>query len=203
MGYRHHLYIVPRQLVSDIQNLTREELADYAKAHDVRVDEDDQHFSLIDMLGKNEFYNFGKYYENAANMYKIASCPLFLNPETHRFYADYSPYVIEKEGVLCAIDHYRQKVIDWYKGLLQAQEEYEASHEPWVRSRLPQEQRIRNHLESQLNEWQNDFGCLPYNLREDSSTIVSSWLYEYAAFELVHQLKIMDWENNTLVFMGW
>ena len=203
MGYRHYMYSVPRKLVKDIRDMSYSELKEYAKQHrGLQKDGEGSWVYLNDLIGGNTFFEFGKYYDNAENIYKLGK-PLFSVDDTQKHFEEYVPYVVERDAVLCAIEDYRQKVIDWYKELLQSQEEYDASHEPWERHRLTQEQRIRRHLENQLDEWENQFGLLPYDLNEESQQIVRAWLYEYEVFELVHQLKTMDWENNTLVFYGW
>lgn len=203
MGYRHYLYIVPRKTVEDIKDMSVSDLEEHMNYDSCLLDEEVSVFEIVkDVIMKNIFFEFGKYYENAKNIYKLGK-PLFSNADTQNRFCEYVPYVVERDAVLCAIEDYRQKVIDWYKGLLQSQEEYDASHKPWERSHLKQEQRIHHHLKNKLDEWENSCGLLPYDTNEESEQIVRSWLYEYEVFELVHRLKTMDWENNTLVFCGW
>ena len=203
MGYRHYMYIVPRKMVSDICEMSYAELKEYAKQHGVlKEDCEGSWVYLNDLIGRNTFFEFGKYYENAENIYKLGK-PLFIITDTQEYFEEYNPFVVDKDAVLCAIEDYRQKVIKFYKELLQTQEEYDATHDTWERRRGTQEQKIRRHLESQLDEWENPFGLLPYDLSEKSNRVVKSWLYEYETFEIVHQLKMMDWENYTLVFYGW
>lgn len=206
MGYRHYMYIVKKERIDQVKNLTYDELKRYAVQNGCLNEDDEDDFSdysfLADLAERNIFHEFGKYYENAENIYKLGT-PLFSHPDTQKHFEEYQPYVVEQDAVLCAIEDYRQKIVKWYKGLLMPQEEYDASLEWWERNNIPQEQRIKNHLEHQLDEWENKFGFTAIDLDMKSNKIIRSWLYEYEIFELVHQLKTMDWENNTLLFYGW
>lgn len=203
MGYRHHLYIIPRATVDTVRNMSYEELKTYAKERGKleEYDGEEPYISFINLFDHNEFFCFGKYYENADAIYKLG-VPLFEKTDTQAYFEDYAPFVVGKEAVVCAIEHYQQKVIAYYESLLMTQEQFDATHTEWER-RGGQEKRIRTHLENQLSEWKNPYGLSPYNLAENSSSIVNAWLYEYEVFELAHQLKMMDWETNTLLFYGW
>lgn len=203
MGYRHYMYIVPKELINDIKNFTYDELTEYARKMNAVEDWDDEAWvNIHDLLGRTEFHEFGKYYENANNIYNLGK-PLFENKDTQEHFEDYEPYVIGIDAVLCAIEDYRQKIIKWYKELLMPQKEYEEVHPFYGLKKQTQDERIKNHITNQLGEWENRFNFLPINTDMDSNKIVRSWLYEYEIFELVHQMKIMDWEKNTLVFYGW
>lgn len=202
MGYRHHMYIVPRKKVEDIRNLTYAELKEYARVHGgLYGDDEGSWVYLNDIVDGQEFFDFGKYYDNADEIEKLGT-PLFLIEDTQEYFEEYSPYVVEKDAVICAIEYYRKKIVNWYSELLMTQEEFDATHEEWER-RVKQEERIRKHLESQRREWKNRFGIIAVDLNMENNRITNSRLCEYEIFELVHQFKTMDWENNTLVFYGW
>ena len=202
MGYRHYMYIVPRNVVDAIKHLTYAELETYAREHGyTEKDDEGTWVNLHRIVGDEKFFEFGKYYENADNIEALGE-PLFANEETQKEFEDYRPYVVGRDAVLCAIEDYRKKIIKWYADLLMTQEQYDESHDPWER-RIKQEERIKRHLENQKDEWENSFGIVAINTNMESKKIVRSWLYEYEIFELVHQMKIMDWEKNALVFYGW
>lgn len=203
MGYRHYMYIVPCELVNDIKNMTYEELVEYGKTKGAVEEWDDEMWvDIHEILGRREFHEFGKYYENAENIEALGT-PLFANADTQEHFADYNPYVVGRDAVLCAIEDYRNKIIKVYDKLLMSQEEFDESSDPWERGKLTQEERIRHHLQCQKEEWENRWGYTAIDTDADNSRIVRSWLYEYAIFELVHQMKMMDWEKDTLVFYGW
>lgn len=203
MGYRYYMYIVPKTLVNDIQDLSYDQLKQYAASHNAfHNDDEDGYLSFFDLLGRNEFHCFGKYYEHADQIYKLGE-PLFSNPDTQKCFEDYAPYVVGANAVLSAIEDYKQKIIKVYEDLLLTQEEYDQTHDIFERSRFTQEHRIRNHLESQLNEWKNPFGFDPLVRDLNDPRINRSWLYEYEVFDLVHKYKTMDWQNNALIFCGW
>lgn len=202
MGYRHYMYIVPCSMVEEIQGMTYSELKVYAqKVGCYSATDIEEWVDLIELIGKNDFFGFGKFYENAQNIQNLGT-PLFSIDDTQRYFEEYAPYVVGRDAVLCAIEDYRQKIVNWYSSLLMTQEEFEKS-KVYFPSKLNQEERIRRHLENQRDEWENSFGLLAIDTDEDSPNIVRSWLYEYEIFELVHRLKTMDWGKNTLVFMGW
>ena len=201
MGYRHYMYIVPRNVVNEVKNLTYDEQVEYANKHDLNADKESSWSILRSIFGDEVFFNFGKYYENAEEIQKL-STPLFSLSSTQECFEEYDPYIVEKEGVLCAIEHYRRLIINWYSDLLLTQEEYDATHESWGRQ-TKQEERIKKHLENQKEEWENCFGITAIDIDMESPKIVKSWLYEYEIIELVHQLKTMDWERNVLLFYGW
>ena len=42
------------------------------------------------------------------------------------------------------------------------------------------------------------------NIDDDNKwQVTSSWEYEHSIFNLVHILKSIDWEQDTLLFYGW
>lgn len=205
MGYRHHMYAVERSRVFEITKLSPDELKQYAANNGIHNEDDDNEFSpyeFLDCLCGDEFHDFGKYYENSENIYK-KGVPLFMNKETQELFEEHKPYVVERVAVLCAIEDYRQKIVNWYKELLMTQEEYDASHTLTFRHKDSQEARVRKHLENQLKEWENRYGYTAIDTDMNSVHISRSWLYEYAIFELAHKLKMFDWEKYMLVFYGW
>ena len=59
------------------------------------------------------------------------------------------------------------------------------------------------HIKSMGQEW--GVGLFdhmrPYDLEGDS--LVTSWKYEYAVFELVRIYKTFDWKKNVMIYYGW
>ena len=206
MGYRHYMYIVPRKRIEEVKDLTYEELKRYAESNGIFNEDGEDDFcaySFLSALGEhNEFFCYGKYYENYESIQKLGT-PLFSNAETMEHFEEYEPYVVERDAILCAIDYYRERVVKWCKDLIMSQEEYNAKYEPWQRDKRSREERIIAHLESQLSEWENPYGLSAIDTNMKNNRIVQSWLYEYEIFELVHKMKTMDWENNAIIFYGW
>lgn len=89
-----------------------------------------------------------------------------------------------------------KKIIDFYKSLLEV-DEIDKAHKITV------EEKCKRHVGNQLNEWENAFGICPIDTDLSKPIINRSWLYEYGIFELVRVYKTFDWENNSLVLLGW
>lgn len=64
---------------------------------------------------------------------------------------------------------------------------------------------VVSHLGRKKTEWDNEFGVFPYYLDQENTDgfIASSWLYEYAIFNLVYIYRTFDWENDYLIYSGW
>ena len=189
MGYRHYFYSIPQTEIAEIKQCkTNEEFCEWAKNKD--YDRDDEWVSVYH-IGK-ELYELGKYVDWAFDMQENNES-IFGNKELEEMYTDYRPVICTKEDFLVAINKYKENVVKYYKGLLE-EDKY---------SKLPIEERWKNHIEGQLHEWENMFGICPINTDLSQERINDSWLYEYAIFELVRVYKTFDWQNNTLVLLGW
>ena len=118
---------------------------------------------------------------------------IFDSEELKEEYVDYQPVLCSRDDFLFAINTYKQNIINFYKGLLEEDNQ----------NKIPIEQRHKNHIKNQLSEWENSFGLCPIDTNLERETINRSWIYEYAIFELVRVYKAFDWENNALVLLGW
>lgn len=194
MGYRHYFYSVPKTQIDEIKQCkTNNEFCDWAEAKGYEVgryEGEEPHCSVY-KIGK-EIYEFGKYVDWAFKMQEKNES-IFGSEELKQRYVDYQPVLCSQEDFVFAINTYKQNIIDYYKGLL---EEDKAT-------KIPIEQKCKYHIESKLSEWENGFGICPIDTDLKRETINRSWLYEYAIFELVRVYKTFDWENNTLVLLGW
>ena len=193
MGYRQYFYEVSKDLVKKIRACKSEQdfiqLIKSEKPDAVEEYGEEKWVPLYN-LG-NYIYEFGKYYEGSDEMYKHGDS-LFHSDELNEQYADYGAIVVERSGVKCAIDFYRNKVMRLYEDLLQ-----EKSSNEW--DNRNQFDRLKEHARDYLYWWQKD----PADLNLDHERIVSSWLYEHEYFELVRIYKTFDFEANSIVFMGW
>lgn len=127
-----------------------------------------------------ELHNFGKYCE-----FGIEDDLVEFYTKAKNIYGDCEFHVISKEGFIKIIEWYRQHVLNYHKELLAKDEEAKDAD-----------------INSTIREWEGRFGE-PYDLREDKETIVSSWKYEYAVFELVRILKQIDWEKEVMIWYGY
>ena len=193
MGYRHYFYSVPKTQIEEIKKCkTNDEFCDWAesKGYEVERYEGKNPYCAVYKLGK-EIYDFGKYVDWAFAMQE-KNKSIFDSDELKEGYIDYQPVMCSQDDFLFVINEYKKKIVDWYKGLL-----LEDKNERTV------EQRCVNHVREQLREWDNGFGFCPIDTDLKRERINSSWLYEYGIFELVRVYKTFDWQNNTLVLLGW
>lgn len=194
MGYRHYFHKLPKAQLEEIKKCkTNDDFCNYAENKGYEVDryEDEEPYCPIFKIGK-EVYEFGKYCDWAFDMQEKNES-IFGNDELKERYSDYQAVICSKEDFLFVINTYKQKIIDYYKNLLAENKE----------SKTPIEKRHKLHIENQLHEWENAFGCCPINTDLSVEHINDSWMYEYAIFELVRVYKTFDFENNALVLLGW
>ena len=194
MGYRHYFHSVPKTQIEEIKNCkTINELCNWAESAGYKVDrnEDERPYFPVRTIGK-EIYGFGKYVDWALEM-QDRNESIFNSDELKEKYEHYQPVICTQDDFILAINEYKQKIINYYKGLLDEQE---------IRG-LTKEQRQQGHIESQLEEWNNEFNIYPIDLNLNRESITGSWLYEYAIFELVRVYKTFNWENDVLVLLGW
>lgn len=188
MGYRHYFYLVEKSEVENVKNMDMNSLTEYAKRQGVELyDESDGmgfYFDSDAFMKKILVFEFGKLYwdDTAERIYKTGF-PLFAKPEVQSEFDDYVPFVVGKAGLLEAIKIYNEKALSYYKKL----ESCEAGE-------------IKKHIGDRIEDLTSGIT----NTDESKVWSVSrSGEYEHDVFNLVHLLKTIDWERNTLLFFGW
>lgn len=196
MGYRHYLYQVDKELVKKIRECkTNEDLVKVCKDYfpkdsDVVYDCDDEaQWVSFHEMGKGLF-EFGKYYENAEEICKHGT-ELFTSQELIERYSENDHVVLTEEGLLCAIEWQKNRIVSVYENLLR-----EKSEDDW--DDRTQEQRLKMHARDYLSWWK-----LPaVNLDKCNAHVARSHLYEHTIFDLVRIYKTFDWDKYCLVFIG-
>jgi hypothetical protein len=197
MGYRQYLYSIDTWLVDEIKKCkTKDDFIKTMQKYRNDIVEydpfDEQYYVPLYKIG-DELYEFGKYYENSEEMYKHGDS-LFSSDELNEDYCDYGAIVLEADGLLCALDWQRQHIIEMYKDLLR-----EKSAREWdARSQLD---RLIENAKDYLAWWEYADG--PADLDREHECLVHSWLYEHTYFELARIYKTFDWDNKSMLFMGW
>lgn len=191
MGYRHYMYLISKEVCKEVKNMKYEEL--------VSKYGEDEYFSLHD-LEKKEIYNFGKLYwdDTSERIYRTGT-PMF-NEDVMKKVDDYVPYLVGKEGLEVAIDIYRKKTEDFYRGL-----EIDGDVKiGFMGIELPiditKQEKVDKFLQEQIRGW--SAGNI-YNLDQNNEDIVNSYKYEYQIFELVRLYKSIDFNKFNILFMGW
>lgn len=196
MGYRYYLCQVDKKLVKKIRECkTNEDLVKVCKDHfpkdsDVVYDcgDEDWWVSILEM-GK-ELFEFGKHYENAEEICKHGT-ELFTSKDLIESYCESDHVVLTEEGLLCAIEWQKNRIVSVYEDLLR-----EKSEDEW--DCRTQEQRLKMHVRDYLNWWK--FSAV--NLDKRNTHVARSLLYEHTIFDLVRIYKTFDWDKYCLVFMG-
>lgn len=178
---------------------------------------DHRYVSLNDIL--IELYEFGKYTEFDDKKFYSN---FFENKETQDNYtSDHDFWIVKKEYLEHIIEHYKQKIVDYYNKMMKPffgddvkfsdfMESIKTSYDGGNKNhtfdftKITQEQQtqlfeVLHHMRSMRSEW--TFLC-PYNL-ERGDQVTNSWKYEYSIFELVKIYKTFDWDNDVLVYYGY
>ena len=195
MGYRHYFYKCKKADIEQIREKSLAELEEYAK-------EKGEKLSLFNnsILPQEEVFEFGKlYYEDTDEQIYGTGVPLFSHKEVMEEFSDFVPYEVGQQGLLKAIEIYRQKIKDYYEDLLK---DGTTQILPFgielPRPDITSTDKIKEHIKEKLF-W------IEYkvNLDEAKKTLTDSWQYEDTIFNLVFLLKTIDWEKETLLFYGW
>lgn len=181
MRYRHYFYLVKKSDIEKCNNISLSELKrQYGDA--------DGYIDFGEVFPRTEVFEFGKlYYEDTAERIYNTGKPLFGDKECQEYFEDYYPFVVGKEGLLEAIKIYKEKAISAYQSLLWDGQEVQCP-------------KMKKFVEGRLYWLQNQFE----NIDESNKYKVSrSYIYEHAIFNLIHLLKVIDWDNETILFCGW
>lgn len=211
MGYRHYLYIIPKETVKDLQGKTYEELWEkyepqsekdfYYKMKAEYPDE--KKYLSIDSFGQKCVFEFGKlYWDDTAQQIYDTGRPLFDSAEIMEEFEDYNPYIVSKEAIKIAIDIYKKKIVDYYESLFVENEQLcdPFFHIPIKEVEKSIQEKCLEDCQQQLAEWKKDW---IFNFDEDKPTLTNSWLYQYSIFNLMHLYKTIDFEKYDLLFYGW
>ena len=206
MGYRHYFFKVKKTDVETVKDMDYKDLLQYAESNGVEIDEwkgkKTFYFNDDKFLNKIEVHEFGRlYWDDTAERIYNKGVPLFTKDEVQKEFSDYVPYVVGKEGVLEAISIYQEKVINFYKSLLV---DGETRRLPlgltWTVDDIKSIGKLVEHIVNKITS-------LVYrglaNIDNDNKwQVTTSWEYEHSIFNLVHILKSIDWEQDTLLFYG-
>ncbi len=215
MGYRNYLGSIPKKEWNKIKRMSLPKLYEFkGKEYDPNFEKD--YIGVYDVV-YNRHYELGKYVDVFdPKFYK----PIFLNKETQaHFREDHDFYIVDKEFVKALIEYYSEKVRDYYKKMLSpifgenpGDKDSGAKFLKTKDAPITDDEKtaiylILDHvrgmgMEWGVNGWFPD--SRPYDIDpKHKDTIVSSWKYEYAIFQLVHLYRTFDWKNNVMCYYGW
>lgn len=188
MGCSHYFFRVSKSEVENVKDLTAAELREYARQQGVELydgcgtDESGINFLDDTFVDKEYVFDFGRlYWDDTAERICDKGVPLFSDKAVQDEFCDFDPFVVGKEGLLEAISIYQEKTKAYYEELAGATEET-----------------IRRHIAEKLSRVRNGIA----NISDNKWAVTSSWEYEHSIFNLVHLLKTIDWDKDTLLFYG-
>lgn len=190
MGYRNYLYKIEKRKVKEFRNLTKEELTKKYGNLD-----DENHVWLFDVLGKDieTIFEFGKlYWDDTILRIESTGEPLFTNEEVQEEFQDFAPYLVGKKALLEAITIYNNKIKEMYQHLFDEKEKCKTTEEKLAI--------FEEHCKEYKRWWDRLYVL---NIEDNDNKICNSWLYEHLIFELVHQLKTIDFDKYDLIFLGY
>ena len=195
MGYRHYFYIVKKSDVEKCNNIVFDELKrQYGDA--------DGYIDFDKVFPRTEVFEFGKlYYEDTAERIYNTGKPLFGDKDCQEYFEDYYPFVVGKEGLLEAIKIYKEKAISAYQSLLGDGQEVQYPLGITMTEDISEHDKMKNFVKSRLL-WIQKYHFEDIN-ETNKYKVSKSYIYEHAIFNLIHLLKVIDWDNETILFYGW
>jgi len=212
MGYRNYFYIADKQKVNDFLSLSHEEqILVTAKAEMCEwTDQDYAKERIQEYIKENKLRTFhiSKYLEAI----EVVECGKYfdgkISTEIKEDSIDFSDddcefFFVKPEALVICAEHYKQKTFEWWSTLVNSMymtdEEIANNIDKYPGGRPD----IKAELESHINDLRNArIDILDTDLNHKYN-ITTSWLYEYAMFELIHIYKSVDWTKNTLIWCGY
>lgn len=193
MGYRNYLTVVKKDEFKKIDEKFLDSLKD-----------DEGYFSISSLFKKIngiEVYELGKYSDEGAVLENIKiDIPEDLKPacEIIKKYADENEYgfnVLTKQELILCIESFKTRVHNILNDLLE--------EKPFDKfDKRTREERLKSYVQNKLN-WFKYYTNLKDETPEQKFKVQDTWFYEYGIFDLIHTLKMVDWEENILIITGW
>lgn len=192
MGYRNFIGLVDKGLLSEVRHLSIDVLNTvYGKEGDVDGNPIFRVYDIEDRV----IHAFGTLSKVDSDRIIAGGELLFTNEGTQKSQEYYEAYVIGKQGLLNVIELYRDKVIAHFENLL-------VDDSPFALNPSSSSEKSRRYVEGMLRDWTCEMNN-PILLHEKWDEISNSHRYEYYIFELVRQLKTIDFNQYDLIFYGY
>ena len=192
MGYRHYLNIVKKQDFLKINNEYIENLKD-----------DEGYFYFGDIfknINAEEICELGKYSDEGYNLETKHTDVIDDLKTTYYLLAKlaeergYGFNILTKEDLIWIIEQYRDRTTKYWEKLVS-----DEPLETYSKVLKTPEEKCKYYVEDLLH-WK-DFICnTNINLKWELQT---TWKYEYEMFNLIHCLKMIDWDNYILILTGY
>lgn len=188
MGYRHYFYKVKKEDIQKIRDISLQDLKNkYA-------DEDD-YIDFKNVIPMILVHELGKlYWDDTFNQISSLGFELFDNKDVMEYFSDHDIYVVGKEGLLKTIEIYQNKIIRYLGACLVD------TKDKITDKLITSDFKLREEIEEELLYWSRKRFL---NLDENDLNLSNSRMYKHAIFDLVHFLKTIDWETETLILYGY
>lgn len=186
MGYRHYFYLADKKDIEAVSKMTMADIKTQTTSED---ENDDDWKSPVDLVKGVKVFEFGKlYWCDTEEKVKRHSVPLFLDEDSAEYYSDYGAVVVGKEGVLAAIHAYQEQIMEYVNNeLKEDSDEYLANRHKYYLNML-----VFDFREKYFPFKENQLIPLP-----DAS------LKTHVYFNLILLYNMIDWDNKSLVFLGY
>ena len=192
MGYRNFISLVDKSLLSEVRDLSIDVLNNvYGKEGDVDGSPIFRVYDIVDRV----VHAFGTLSKVDSDRIIGDGELVFTNEGTQKDQEYYEAYVVGKQGLLNVIELYQDKVITHFENLLVDDSQSELNP-------LSSAEKSRRYVEDMLRDWKCEMNN-PLLLNEKWDEISNSNRYEYYIFELVRQLKTIDFNRYELIFYGY
>ena len=208
MGWRISLYCIPKKTVEKYRNITQDEWDSKEEIWDELQSDRIKYDTLTDVISsdtENKFSTklFTNDLEIESDMYfGTISKEQFLNiiedvrvNHIAKWFGD--RIVEEKNGKVTLGPAWTKEENLWYYGKDKIEPVFAMQ-----KNQLEWNHKARNWM----RVWNNNKGGKSYpniNLDLENKWLISDgWCYEYLIFDLIHILKIFDWENDVMVAIG-
>lgn len=187
MSFRHSLYIMNNDEIDTIRPLTKEELYEL-KDSKVEKDGGDNYLPFDDIYDRMEkVFEFGTIQDDMSSTLEDFSQHPFSHESMKDKHVDYDLQVFGKEGLIHIIRCYEKKIQAWYKTLLKDDgiDGFDARS-------------VKLEIEGKIRQFDN---CVDTDL-DNKYTLSKSYYFEHSIFTLVHILKTVNWEKESILIFG-
>jgi hypothetical protein len=197
MGYRYYFYKVKKTDVEKVKYLSLEQLKE-------QFVEDDDCMWIRNIIDHTQIFEFGKlYWDDTVEQINATGERLFNDRNVVEYFADNDFHIVGKNGVLKAIEIYANKVKEYYKSMVNENKRIVPRFGYDIAPDDIKVNKVRGWLEQKIQEWEHHEYYITNLNEKDKYTVANSREYELKVFNLIHILKVMDWETETILFYGW
>jgi hypothetical protein len=146
------------------------------------------------LMNQKELFDFGDF----DKILKLKRKKSFLEnkKKNNALFSEYSVIQVDKSALLEIISIFHEQVLS-----IKEKELKDLTKIIDGKASTYESDKLKRSFTHSRNEWTATNGYLPYSIKGDE--LVSSWVFEYAIFELVYIFKTFDFNENVLYLIQW